>query len=121
MSLLIALLLAQATPYPGGDFMYAAGKCLQMGPQAGAVHWGLERSECRHLSKLDDILNHTYQTKMRSLSPRDRTEVRSSQRSWLARMNKACGIGKDAEIIDEATSTCFATEVRKRIGELHRS
>jgi len=120
MSLLFALFLAQATPYPDGDFMYAAGRCLNLGPPTGSVHWGLERSECVGLSKLNAQLNHIYQIKMKSLSAKDQISLRVSERTWLAGMNHTCGIGNDAKIIDEATSACFATEVRKRIDQLRR-
>jgi hypothetical protein len=118
LSLLLGFLLAQATSYPGGDFMYAAGRCSNMGPPTGPVHWGLERSECAELSKLDAQLNHTYQTKMKSLSAKGRIALRNSERAWLAKMNDTCGLGNDATIVDEATADCFATEVRKRIAEL---
>ncbi|WP_366522550.1 lysozyme inhibitor LprI family protein [Novosphingobium sp.] len=91
-----------------------------MGPQTGNVHWGLERSECRRLSELDALLNRTYQSKMRSLSPKDRLSLRDSQRAWLAGLNESCGLGNDAKILDEATSDCFADEVRKRIAQLQQ-
>ena len=120
MSLMLALLLAQATPYPGGDFLYAGGQCLELRPQTGPVHWGLERSECTELATLDAQLNRIYRAKMKSQSAQRRKNLRKAQRAWLATMNATCGIGKDAEIIDEATSTCFAAEVRKRIVQLRQ-
>jgi hypothetical protein len=118
LSLLFALFLAQASSYPGGDFMYAAGRCLEMGPPTGPVHWGLEKSECADLAKLNAQQNKRYKAKMASLSAKERTALRDAERAWLVSLNQNCGIGKDAEIIDEATSSCFATEVRKRIDQL---
>ncbi|WP_225008133.1 lysozyme inhibitor LprI family protein [Novosphingobium percolationis] len=91
-----------------------------MGPQTGNVHWGLERSECRRLSRLDALLNRTYQNKMRSLPPKDRLSLRNSQRVWLARLNESCWLGNDAKILDEATSDCFAAEVQKRVSQLQQ-
>jgi hypothetical protein len=118
LSLLLAFLLVQATPYPGGDFLYAAGKCLEMGPPTGPVHWGLEKSECAGLSKLNAQLNQVYQAKMKALSANGRISLRDAERTWLAKLNQKCGLGNDAQIGDAATSRCFATEVRNRIDQL---
>jgi hypothetical protein len=118
MSLVLALLLAQATPYPGGDFLYVGGRCLELGPPSGPVHWGLDKWDCAGLAKLDARLNRIYQAKMKSLSAPRRTSLRKAQRAWLAALNATGGIGQDAEIIDAATSTCFATKVRSRIAQL---
>jgi len=83
-----------------------------------AVHWGLETSECAELAKLDAQLNRVYQAKMKSLSAQRQTQLRKAQRAWLGTMNATCGMGKEAEIIDEAASTCFAAEVRERMAQL---
>jgi uncharacterized protein YecT (DUF1311 family) len=57
---------------------------------------------------------------MKLLSSRGRTSLRKAQRAWLAAMNATCGMGKEAEIIDEGASTCFTTEVRKRVAQLSK-
>ena len=118
--MILTLLLAQATPYPGGDFMYSAGKCLEMVQQAGAVHWGLDVAECSRLSKLNSLLNRTYQSKLRSLPSVRRLRLRNSQRAWLLEMNDRCGMDMNAEIVDEATAECFSTSVLARIEVLKR-
>jgi len=120
VSVLIAFLMARATPYPDGNFLYAAGRCLDIGPPTGPIAWGLEKSECTSLSKLDAELNRTYQIKMKSLSAKDRILLRDSERAWLSGMNDGCGLGDDAKIVDGATADCFTAEVRKRIEQLRR-
>lgn len=119
MPLLFAIaLVAQATPYPGGDFLYLGGRCYELGGPTGSVHWGISKSNCALLSRLDAQLNSTYQIRIKSLPPIERAAVRKAERAWLAQMSEKCGIGNDARIIDEAAADCFEAEVRKRITEL---
>lgn len=98
--------------------MYSGGRCLDMAPASGPVHWGLENTECADLSRLDAQLNEAYQIRLKSLPHQGRIALRKLERAWLAKLRATCGFGRDVEIVDQATAACFKSEVRERIAEL---
>ena len=116
MYFLLALVIAQATPYPGGGFVFSGGRCWET-VQTGPVHWGLDREECQSLARLDRHLNRVYQARLKSAAS-GRLALRDAQRSWLRALNAKCGLGDEGRVIDGDTAGCFTAEVRARIAAL---